>query len=202
MAKRRRDPSERRARWLLAFVGRDLEAARSGELLDLRDDMLRFRSGSDAVDTLSPAEAKALVEGGEVSGVDGATRVMLADLQKRLRRGIATLESKGRWSLRSPDRYDLVMNEGRLERHYRGGLTAVFLSTAADVLVGCWPQLRHCALASCRALFLPTHGHQCYHSPKCSNTERQARFRDYGQEKERRVLHNGPGRGRGKRRKR
>lgn len=217
-------PSEReRLEWLLVFLRTDVETMRPGELLDLRDDVMRLRQHGAAVDMLSPEEAAAIVAGDFIFRSEGrqqhftgdplprmiaSSRELLSELQESLRAGIAALERTGRWrpfTERSAPRWELVRHGSAIARHYTGSVTQVFMASAADLLTTWWPRLRRCKHEPCRTLFLPSHGKKEYHDPKCSQQARWVKFapkreRDYHEEYARRHRRKG-GVGRPRRRK-
>jgi hypothetical protein len=131
-------------------------------------------------------------------------RDLLADVQGELLKGVEVLEGPGIWrpfqgtAVQSPE-LTYVRAEGRVVRAYFGDWRAITIATAADLLGQGWPALRRCENERCRVRFLPKEPRQRFHDRKCNQRARSRRFaRDHQQEKVRRVLRNGPGRGRGR----
>ena len=162
-----------RATWLLAFLRRDVESLRPGEVLDLRADFSRYlRSAFESDD---PA--------------------WLADLQRDLLVGLAERTDPGFWDPFGPGRcvpayiyYGLA--DGNVSvRVPKGDWDTVAYAAAADLLMEWFPQLRRCQYEECRAWFLPRDGRQRYHDPECSRQRRWKEFepkrrqnRDYAAE--------------------
>ncbi len=188
-------PSTReRAEWVLEFLRRDVGDLSPGEVIDLRDDIIRFRHGTIEVESFDLDELHALFpwdfkpaqqEGVEKSAtsdpsrpVIAATRELATGLQVRLREGVAALEADGRWepfatNKPAPHWSIHLRSDGTFERRYTGRQATVFLASAVDCLLEWWPELRRCKHEACNALFLPRHGRQRYHASSC----RQANFR-------------------------
>ena len=187
-------PSTReRAEWVLEFLRRDVVDLSPGEVIDLRDDIIRFRHGTIEVESFDLDELHALfpwdfsraqqgvqksVRSDPSRPVIAATRELATDLQGRLREGVAALEADGRWqpfATNKPAPHWSIHRrpDGTFERRYAGRQSTVFLASSIDCLLEWWPELRRCHHEPCNALFLPRHGRQRYHAPAC----RQANFR-------------------------
>jgi hypothetical protein len=204
-------PERERIVWLLEFLRRDLTELRSGERIDLNDDMNRLLSYRDPAIDLASVEppdgyafALAKMRGApDVSWPDS----LVLEVQTSLKAGVALLEAGRSWKPFDKAQHPVftLQADRTIARQYKGGSYAtVMLASAIDLLVQWWPQLRRCAYEPCSVLFLPEEGRQKYHDPRCSGRARFYRLppRNHQREKERRVLGNGPGRGSKGRKKR
>ena len=193
--------------WLLEFLRRDIATLRPGELLDLRNDVFPYLHEATLATltvherALKPARAE------HSDPIVGLARDLLARVQRELRAGVDALQQTGSWQPfgLTPDRpgpqWSLEKRpDGTVVRAYLGDWKTITLAAATDLLAQWWSELRRCAYAPCSVLFLPEEGRQIYHDKKCSALARWHRLppRDHQKEKERRILRNGPGRGRGK----
>ena len=202
---RRWPPAEpERIRWLLAFLQRDLTSLRPGERIDLADDMarllwLRDPALVDRPDAPDPyAHALAILRG--APDVPWPT-ALVSNIYATLNAGVALLEVGRSWEPFTPTAVDgvlpqpdallpifTVQPDGTIARRYHGSYHAVMLASAVDLLVASWPLLRRCELTTCRRWFLPDHGRQRFHDPKCANLARSRKHadaspRNYEQEK-------------------
>jgi hypothetical protein len=213
--------ADMRAAWLLGYLDRDVRRLRVGEMLDLGVDVVRYLldpratvapGGEDAEAVVLFKEAlrdrskrPSYIPEGDVTGTEHITSddvtalkpPLLQKLQDTLRQGMRTLADGKPWV---PFDGDIVPPKLRIERrrdgtlgrsYYAGPVLPVLIASAIDLLTQFWPQIRRCQYAPCGKFFLPTHGRQAFHSPKCSGLSRQARFqaehpRDHKQELARR----------------
>jgi hypothetical protein len=201
--KRKREPSPQAAAppapersdrerivWLLAFLRRDVAALRPGELLALRNDVFPYLHCADLA-TLTVLDADELRALGPVpprradvnsQQVIAAARHLMAGLQDQLRAGVDALQQAGAWQPFARERpaphWSLERRaDGTVRRAYMGAWSTITLASAADLFVRWWSQLRRCEHEPCRAWFLPTHGRQRYHNPRCSGEARYQRFK-------------------------
>ena len=208
--------------WLLNFMQSNIDDLSYGELIDMRDSALRFPK--NPVPLSEPDQARMLglaasgdpfwaevnfepplVFAGDADKVRAAAIALLSEVQRSLRDGLAATQTEfGYWAvfsqdLPAPGWVVELLADGSLRRRFSGAFGAVFLACSANLLVRWWPKLRRCHYESCRALFLPRDGRQCYHVPACSAKRRQERFwegrdRNYNAEYEKRVKREfGPG---------
>jgi hypothetical protein len=203
-------PDRVRLEWLLTFLRVDIDAMRPGALLDLLTDvfeMLQLPALASVTEFDDP-DLRAL-KPARVDATDPIVvlkRDLLTRLQRALRTGVDALSDRGSWAPFGliaahgvAPRWTFERRaDGVVVRAYVGAWLPITIGAAADLLVHAWPELRRCKYASCGVLFLPEEGRQRYHDPKCSARARWHRLppRDHQKEKERRVLGNGPGRGR------
>ena len=211
-----RQPSDReRLSWLLAFMGRSIAKMKRNELGKALRDVGRYLHvlahwgvRSHVLMASLPADDRlALLHGDlDTTGRVDMARHLLNDLQLALRAGLDALHpdsafdsegepTEGVWrpfaaGQLAPRWVMMPAGFGTLYRVYEGTWMQVSIASAADLLMRWWPQLRRCALDSCHTWFLPTHGRQRYHTPKCSQTARYEKFkptRDYAKEEARRA---------------
>jgi hypothetical protein len=176
--------------WLLAFLRRDVAALRPGEVLALRNDVFPYLHDADLA-TLTVLDADELRALGPVpprradgnsQQVIAAARHLMAGLQDQLRAGVDALQEAGAWQPFARERpaphWSLERRaDGTVRRTYMGDWRTITLASAADLFVRWWSQLRRCTHEPCRAWFLPTHGRQRYHHPRCSEEARYQRFK-------------------------
>jgi hypothetical protein len=208
--------ADKRVAWLLAFLDRDVTALRVGELLDLGVDVVRYLldprativPGEDDAEAviflkaISKDEARpAWLPEGDVTGTENITeddvlalkRPLLQRLQDTLRLGMRDLARGKAWvpfdgNVVPPKLRVQRRRDGTLGRsYYAGPILPVLLASAIDLIAQFWPQIRRCQYAPCGKFFIPDHGHQRFHDPKCSGLSRQERFqvehpRDHKQE--------------------
>jgi hypothetical protein len=176
--------------WLLAFLRRDVAALPPGDLLALRNDVFPYLHYADqaTVTVIDPDELHAF---GPVpprradmnaEQVISAACNLMAGLQGQLLAGIDQLQQAGVWQpfgLQGPaPPWSLERRpDGTIRRAYLGAWRTITLASAIDLLVRWWPQLRRCEHGPCSAWFLPTHGRQRYHDPRCSGAARYQRFK-------------------------
>jgi hypothetical protein len=200
--KRSRTPDEReRLRWLLDFLQRDVTTLRTGERLDLADDMDRLLWLRDPAVVEAPDAPDAYAH--DLAKLRGAPDVswptaLVSDVHAKINAGVARLEAGRSWEPFTPVAVDgavpkpdallpifTVQADKTIARRYHGTYGAVMLASAVDLLVAAWPLIRRCELATCRRWFLPEHGRQRFHDPKCANLARVRRHsvkRDYTRE--------------------
>ena len=179
----------RRLLWLLDFLSRDIAALRTGELLDLRDDIIAFclslNSSVGAINVMSKRDRQDmyLLAGTFEKGHDRLVeklRDLLGELQSSILNGVSQLRSGEVWSPfevgKGPEWELQLRKDGTVRRKFSSELRQGFLASAADLLSRWWPALRRCAHEPCGALFLPRHGRQKYHDPGCSQRTRWANF--------------------------
>jgi hypothetical protein len=195
-------PDRERILWLLDFLRRDVTTLRPGELITLRNGVFPHLHWAELA-TVTVHDADELRALGPVpptradmtsQQVIAAARDLMAGLQDALRIGVQGLQETGSWWPFALDRpaphWSLERRpDGTVQRAYMGSWRTITLAVAADLLVRWWSQLRRCEHEPCRAWFLPTHGRQRYHDPRCSADVRYQRFkptRDYKAEYARR----------------
>ena len=184
--RKHRPTSRDRIRWLLEFLRRDVDALRPGEMLDLGTDVELY--------LLGPRSARLNDEDRPLG------REVLREFRAGLSGGMEQLESEGLWEVyehwragrrrnRCPGWALELQDGGTLLRWWHGDVDAVLLAAASDLVAEWWPELRRCQYEECGAWFLPRHGRQQYHDPKCSAAQRQRKYkpnRDYRAEYKRR----------------
>jgi hypothetical protein len=211
-----------RAAWLLEFLDRDVATLRAGEMLDLGVDVVRYLLDPRAVVVPGAEEAEAVIlvkealrdsgkrpswiPEGDVTGTEHITaddvmalkHPLFQKLQDTLRQGMLKLANGKPWipfddDLLPPKLQVQRRRDGTLGRsYYAGQVLPVLIASALDLLTQFWPQIRRCQYEPCGKFFLPSHGRQAFHSPKCSGLSRQKRFqaehpRDHKQELVRRI---------------
>lgn len=166
-------------------------------------------------------ERPASIDPNDRTGTEGITdddvmslkRPFLQKLQDTLRGGMRNLFDGKAWvpfdgNVVPPKLLIQRRRDGTLGRsYYAGPILPVLLASAIDLLAEFWPQIRRCANPDCAGgqpvFFLPSHGRQIFHSPKCSGIVRQKRLppRNYAEEERRRAQqefdkkHRKPGKG-------
>ena len=184
---RRRPTSRDGIGWLLEFLARDVDALRPGEMLDLGTDVERYLMG--------PTSARLSNEDRPLG------REVLREFHAGLSAGMEQLESEGLWKVyehwrqgrrrnRCPGWVLEQQQDGTLTRWWHGDVDAVLLAAASDLVAEWWSELRRCKYEECGAWFLPRHGRQHYHDPKCSAAKRQEKYqpkRNYRAEYNRRL---------------
>ena len=111
-----------------------------------------------------------------------AARDLMARVQDQLRAGIDALLQTGTWqpfgSEGPAPHWSLERRpDGTIGRSYMGAWNTITLASASDLLARWWLELRRCEHEHCRAWFLPAHGRQKYHRPRCSAEARYLRFK-------------------------
>lgn len=123
-------------------------------------------------------------------------RTTLIELQRWLRDGLFELHTKRVWTPfpdnRRPQFTLQALEDGSFLRAYGGPEVLPILKLSAIDLIVQWsPRLRRCKNDECGITFMPTHGHQHFHDPACSEIVRQRRHRntprDYTAEEARRA---------------
>jgi hypothetical protein len=186
-----RGPSAReRIHWLLGFLQRDVAALRTGALHDTWEDYQRHVFLGEPGDDTFPAiadtagEAPGFVETAslqELAGLAEAHRLPLQWIQDTLRAGLTALHAGKDWSPFSITGPSVTVtyrpSGGALVRRYLSDdVNLLAVAQAADLLVEFWPQLRLCKRRGCGVFFIPSHGLQTFHDPKCSDVVRKKKF--------------------------
>jgi len=180
-------PTQRqRVDWLLGFLQRDVAELRAGELTDVWSDYVSHIFPASVDESPEVEDDEDLYTGNwadvPFEELPETVRPVLQRFQDCLRAGMVALYRGEDWApFKTTDVAVAVsyrpVHDG-LVRRYAGhkDLDAVAIVHAADLLVEFWTQVRRCKRRGCGAFFIPSHGRQTFHDPRCSDVVRKQRF--------------------------